>query len=998
MELGTSQRQYSQGGVSALLVLFIACFSGSLARADALRVVRFGIPAGDAQTTLLQFLSQSNIEMLYSSDDVRGITTHALSGMLTVPEALRRMLEGTGLEISFESDYTFASLRPARKIRIGPETPSGLAATTNTRELLGGRPDIPGQALAEEPKLEEVVVTGTLIHGVLDIMSPLQFVTRRDMKRTSYATVQDALRVLTLTSGGGPAENTTGLSNAGNFGRGVSANLRGLGAGATLVLINGYRQPFSGVQGDFVDLSNIPWSAVERIEVLPDGASALYGSDAIAGVVNVIMRKDLTGGETWARLGAAPGGAEEKLVAQLFGTKWSSGRAMLSYQYTERAALAAAARTYAANADKRALGGTDHRSINSSPGNILDPLTLQPAYGLPPGSGLQLTTADLLPGNANLQNRYATFQLLPDRRMHSVYFDGSQNLGERMELFTQGRYSKREVEQQSYAADRVLAVPSANPFAVNPFAGSPYVLVGYSFLDTLGPIRGRADTQTYDAVVGLRADVGDTWRLTLSGSYGRERLSSVTSNLPDQSALNSALISTDPMTAFNPFGDSNSPAVIDTIRTTQLDVASSSIRSTTAVADGTVIMLPSGAAKLAVGAESRQELLGNAVGKGMPYGRDVRSAFAELSVPIIGEKDDPRAVPRLELSLAGRFEDYSDFGSAWNPKVGLRWAPTTTFKVRTSWGTAFKAPKLTDMYDSSHNVATLAAFRDPRSETGSSIVLAVLGNNPHLKQETATTWTAGIDMALERMPISTLSLTYYSINYTDRILHPASESPADILLRESQWTPVITRDPSASQVEAVCGLPYLSGPVDQCKAAPVAAIIDFGPRNLAATRVRGIDVKLDRPIETSHGYFRFGLTGAYVLSFDQAVSSTSPTVDLVDTVGNPLALRLRGTAEWYQHGWDAPGFGVNATVAHAGAYRDSEGGASKSVAGLTTLDLRLSYRAPQRDGPLADIELNLNATNVFNRSPPFVDREEGYDALNSLPYGRVVSFSVQKKW
>src|SRR5262249_10226309 len=162
----------------------------------------------------------------------------------------------------------------------GPETPQAALANAaaTTREIWRGRPDVPVQALAEEQKLEEVVITGTLIHGVLDIMSPLQFVSRDDMKRTSYATVQDALSGLTLSGGGGQSEDYAGN---GNFARGVAANLRGLGSGATLVLINGHRQPFSGALGDFVDLSNIPWSAVERIEVLPDGASALYGSDAI---------------------------------------------------------------------------------------------------------------------------------------------------------------------------------------------------------------------------------------------------------------------------------------------------------------------------------------------------------------------------------------------------------------------------------------------------------------------------------------------------------------------------------------------------------------------------------------------------------------------------------------------------------------------------------------------------------------------------------------------
>jgi outer membrane receptor protein involved in Fe transport len=978
-------------------MLLIACFCSSLGHADAARTVHFDIPAGDAQKTLLQFLTQSNIEMLYSSDDVRGLNTHAIAGELTVPQALRQMLDGTGLNIAFENDFTFASIKPAKKDETGPDTPAALSGTldSNFRELRG-QPIIPLEALAAETKLEEVVVTGTLIHGVLDIMSPLQFVTRNDMNRTSYATVQDALRALTLTGGGGPSED---VNSSGNFTRGVAANLRGLGPGATLVLIDGQRQPISGSLGDFVDISNIPWSAVDRIEVLPDGTSALYGSDAVAGVVNIIMRKDVDGGETWARLGNATGGADEKLIAQLFGHSWENGSALFSYQYNERTGLAASARDYAASSDKTALGGTDHRSTNSSPGNILDPMTFQPAFGIPTdASGRSPSAADLLPGQINLQNRYATANLLPDRQMHSLYFNGSQRLSDRFELFGQARYSHREIEQQLYAADQVLLVPTTNPYAaaVNPFAGVPYVLVGYSFLDAFGPILAEGETETYTAVSGLKVRMADSWRLTLSGSYGAERMDASTRNLPDQEALNRALGASDE-TAFNPFG-SNSAAVIDAVRSRQHDTARSSVTSGTLVADGNLLTLPTGYAKIAVGGEWREERFGNAVNGGMPFARDVRSAFTELSIPLVGQLEDPRAVPRLELSLAGRYERYSDFGAAWNPKVGLRWAPNETFKLRTSWGTSFKAPRLSDLYDSSHNTAVLTSFIDPSSETGSSVVLAFTGNNPHLKEETASTWTAGIDLAFDTLPMSTLSLTYYSINYTDRIVLPGFSTPADILLHEGQWASVITRNPSRAQIEAVCDSPYFHMSVDQCKAASVGAIIDFDWRNLAATRVQGLDLKLDRPLETSRGFFQFGLDGSYVLSFDQAVSDTSPLVNIADTVGNPLAFRLRGIADWYQRGPNRPGFGASLTVDHTGGYRDSELNASRSVSAYTSVDVRFRYRTPKGAGPFADTEINLNTVNLFNRAPPFVDREDGYDVMNNDPYGRVVSFTLQKKW
>src|SRR6185437_8064935 len=150
-----------------------------------------------------------------------------------------------------------------------------------------------------------------------------------------------------------------------NYGSGI--NLRGLGVAATLVLVNGHRQPLSGLNGDFVDVSNIPMAAVDRIELLPDGASAAYGSDAIAGVVNIIMKDHFDGAETQVRYGGAPGGRDDVTASQLLGTHWSSGNMMLVYQYQDTTELSAKARGYAANADKRPYGGADYRTYFTYP-------------------------------------------------------------------------------------------------------------------------------------------------------------------------------------------------------------------------------------------------------------------------------------------------------------------------------------------------------------------------------------------------------------------------------------------------------------------------------------------------------------------------------------------------------------------------------------------------------------------------------------------------------
>ncbi len=381
------------------------------------------------------------------------------------------------------------------------------------------------------------------------------------------------------------------------------------------------------------------------------------------------------------------------------------------------------------------------------------------------------------------------------------------------------------------------------------------------------------------------------------------------------------------------------------------------------------------------------------------YGREVESAFAELAVPILGQAGDPYATPRLELSLAGRYERYSDFGSSSDPKIGLRWAPTDAVKLRTSWGTSFKAPKLVNVYDLTNNHVGLTSLRDPTSAAGSSVVLAIEGNNPELKQETASTWTAGIDLAPPMLSGLKMSLTYYAIDYQNRILVPGPASPTDILLQEQQWSSAIQRRPSQADIDAAClGSPLFNTTLNQCRSAPVAALIDLRVRNMAATSVRGVDMKLEHSARTRFGQFDLGLDGGYVFSFKQATSSTAGLVDVVNTVGNPLAFRMRATSEWYQRGWDRPGFGVSAAIDRFGGYQDPDSSLRTYVRPFTTLDMRLSYRTTYGNGPFDGVELGLNAANLFNVSPPFVDDELGYDAANAQPYGRVLSLTMQKNW
>jgi outer membrane receptor protein involved in Fe transport len=961
--------------LSALLILFV----WRIASAADSALIHFDIPAGDAQRTLLQFVSQANIEMLYSSDDVRGVVTHAVSGNFTVPDALGQMINGTGLEMSFERDYTFASIKPMRRGKS-----RGKGGDEARVDEARNRWSANASAGAADGELEQVIVTGTLLRGVADIVSPTQVQRRDDVGRLSYGSVAEMAQMLPINSRAGPNES---YLSAGNFTRGASANLRGLGAGATLVLIDGHRQAMAGVDGDFVDLSGIPWAAVERIDVVPDGQSALYGSDAIAGVVNVIMRSDSKGNETTGRMGNTSQGASERLASQVSSWEWSSGHALAAYQYAQRGALAASDRAYAASSDKRLLGGSDFRSTRASPGNILDPITLLPAYAIPASGAYSIS--DLVPNATNLQDRNKVLDLLPFRQDHSLFLSAVQDIGG-TRLFVESRINKRQIHQLSYPNELNLFVPASNPYAANLFPGRP-VVVGYSFADTLGPAAFEVSSLGADTTVGAHKLVRD-WRLELSLTRGTERADINTLNQVAPNRLPVALADPNPSSAFNPFGPTSSQS-IDFIRLDRLWRTNSILSDATFIADGKLWSSTSTEGQLAIGVARRQERLDRTMPTDGSFSRSVTSLFAELGVPIAKVPSSSTSYPRLELSAAGRLEDYSDFGSSANPRLAIKWAPMSQLRVRGSWGTSFRAPKLVDVYDLNSSAVLLAVFPDPRSKAGMSPVLVRQGANRDLHEETATTWTLGLDFAPETVPLHA-SLTYFDVIYRGRIVRPGPFLATDILREEAEWATVIQRDPTQDEINALCNDPYFRGDRTQCKSTPIAVIVDQRQHNMATTNARGLDLNMDASTRTKIGMFNANLRIAYTLQFSQRGSDASPSLDIVDTVGNPLALKLRAGAEWRQRpdsGWTASlGF------EYSGGYRDP--GSARGVGAFKSIDVAAGYMTGPGLGPFSNLSFELTASNLLNAAPPFVDREAGYDLANAVPYGRVTTLMMRKRW
>jgi iron complex outermembrane recepter protein len=911
--------------------------------------------------------------------------SNAVAGTFEPTDALRRILARTGWTFSSIVDDRVSIMRDRRApAPRSADIPPPKVPLRDNIAFDRSSESIPEFGLLPV-SIEQVLVTGSLIRGVDAITSPLISLVSGQIPDTGYAGAgaQNIIdNTLPIASNDTPREDRP---VTGNFGFGLGINLRGLGVGATLVLVDGRRQPLAGLNGAFVDVSAVPDAAIDRIEVIPDGASALYGSDAIAGVVNIILRHDVVGV------------GNEVLASQIFGSKWDGGRAMFLYQYTDRTAVPIASRSYAANPDKRPQGGDDFSSVDANPGNILDPTTGLPAFAIPPGqNGRTLSVNQLLPGKVNYQNPWLGYDLYPQRTTHSFYVTAEQELSPALTGFFDGRLDLREDRLEDQARAETLTVPSSNAFFVDPFGQTPYVNVGYSFLDDLGNVYWNGRTVGATASLGLKIKLPGEWQSVVSLSDGIEAMDVDIFNEINPTALSAALADSNKATAFNPFGagSNTSAATLSKIRAIEGEQAWSRLPDLNAVADGPLFTWKGTSAKLAVGLDLRQETLQqhqtitNYTDVRTAYRREISSFYSELALSF------PH---HIELSVAGRYEHYSDFGSTTNPKVGIRWSPSPGIKLRASWGTSFRAPDLPNL-DTSNNSAGLVRLPDPKSPSGQSMVLYEEGNSPTLHQENASTWTLGLDLAPAIIPGLQTSLTYYSIDYRDRIAQPGPANVFNFLQDETQWSQVIQRDPPTATVLAICNGPRFFSSPAACLSTPPAAIVDLRLRNLSRTLTKGIDLNLEQAFATRMGFFRWNVRGTYLLTFGQAVSEDAPVTSVVNTLSYPIRTKARATAGWSERGAKLPGLSFLLAANFAGAYVDNESVPSRRIDSYSTLEAQLGYSTGKGHRWYENTDITLSVTNLLNANPPFVNTQLGFDQPNTPPFARLVNLSVKKKW
>ncbi len=846
--------------------------------------------------------------------------------------------------------------------------------------------------------IELVTVTGSRIRGVAPTGSNVLSLDRLDITQTASLSVPDILKELPQVVGVGVSEathaTTTG-SGSNNLTRGTAVNLRGLGPNATLVLFDGYRVTESGVAATYVDTSVFPTIALERFEVVADGASAIYGSDAIGGVVNLILRKNFQGAETDIRHVSSDGYSRWQ-VSQLLGHRWQSGGIVAAYEFTDNDSLFSSERDWHSQ-DQRDRGGVDYRVSNCAPGNVvLDGVS----YAIPAGGAV--TPADLVPNTRNVCDMgFAT--LIPEQRRHNATLRLEQDLGDRVTLNATGFYSSRDFragfadQGSSLATTATLTVPETNAFFVAPTGTNPSSLtVQHSFLPARGPVFAEGDLETYGAFMTLDISLPNSWRAELSGSHSENSGSIFSHNINSQ-ALNAALASSDVDTALDVFGTRTNPAVYDAIYSGIFIPFGENLLQTAALRlDGPLFELPGGTVRIAAGAEYFYSSItrGNHRGtlnapRTTQYGgsRDTQSAYAEIIVPLIGDGNAAPGIEQLHFSAAVRHDKYSDFGDTTNPKFGLTWEPIEGVQVRTSYGTSFRAPLLTEMQVNDPRIQVVNAV-DPLSPTGRTMGLSLRGNPWNLGPEEATMWSAGLQLSPASFAGWGLNLNYFRVAYEGQIF---AVEGTDALMQENIYADLIIRNPTDAQIAEVLNLGL---PVQGVMPPTIGFIVDARPYNRGKTEQAGMDfqVSYDWSVD-GIGDFRASAIGMYLQKYDYQVTSLAPSVDRLNTIINPLRFRGRGGVDWSKGAWRA-----GAWLNYVNSYDNNQVDPVQRVDAWTTFDLRVGYVSSGDGGWSDGLELSVNISNLTDEDPPYVNTPVAYDPEHAHALGRAISLGVTKRW
>lgn len=845
-------------------------------------------------------------------------------------------------------------------------------------------------------QVEEVQVTGSRIKRQdLEGVGPVTVFDAQAIAATGVTSTETLLQRFSASAGA--AGNQTNAYWTGNGYGTAQVNLRGLGVNRTLVLLNGRRVVYGGTGANSaVDLNMIPTSIIERIEVLKDGASALYGADAVAGVVNIITRENFDGMKTTAKFGQTAESDGEEIAADVtFGLTGERGSLMASMSYTEGKAVNMADRAACAlaNAGDGTLACTGSSSTSGGRATFLSG----------PNAGQRINFNNDPAGDGDLYEPYSGarhnipyFQWLNavspiEKTTFSLF--GKLNVSESTRFFSEMIFSQRESNQiatpgtlldyyQPGVGRTAFIIPANHP--TNPTGQS--IRLDRKRLVEAGEREFFQDTDTWRIVAGFEGEITGDWSWDVAYNKGRNTGTDGSTGVANLDRVYQTVFACDnvnvPCADYLGNGDV-SPQVLDYILYTQRDSGGNEQESITANVTGKLLDLPAGALSLASGVERRRESgwrnpdplvvanIANTNQQDPIAGRyQVDEVYAELVVPLL---HGITGVEHLEIDVAGRYSDYDLFGSDSNYKVGLLWQVVDGVKLRATRSTAFRIPNIPELFGgvAEGNLTTTdpcsnwsrRSAADPIYQSCSAAgvpanyvqlgntIRTTVGGNSELQPEDADTFTVGVVWEPAFVDGLSLTLDYWKIELDDSIQQiPGSEKLAICYgtgnLDHPFCTPQHhTRDPLTGEVNFLSAQPSNVG-------SETASGVDLGTGY--RTQIKGLNTGVVWNVSYLDEYTVTPFQGAAPIEYAGMItggkgSYTQWRSDATFSVGSE---RWAGT-------WG---------VQYIGAADDinADTGPGSEVSGVFYHNAQFQYRVTDA------IDVALGIDNVFDKDAPYV--------------------------
>jgi iron complex outermembrane receptor protein len=850
-------------------------------------------------------------------------------------------------------------------------------------------------ANAQDIKIE---VTGSNIKRIEgEGPLPVQVISRDEITRSGTTNAMELMNLISAnnTAGNVSLGNVIGATTFSN----QTASLRGLGGSSTLVLVNGKRLGtfaggISGSEG--VNLAAIPLSAVERVEVLKDGASAIYGSDAIGGVINFIMRQDFSGIDTtfWGGTPTRHGSGSQYDIQGTFGwgdltkDRWN---AFISIDYQEQKPVYDNTRNFA-NTSYIPAEGVNTTSGQTFPGFIS-------TGGI--GNTSFPNCSPSIPVGTRCRydpNRIDGVEALPDTKQLNLFGSARYQINNDWQAYLTGIYARQDTRTQiqpTPLSDQIfttatpdgastILLPPTSPFyphdaaAAHGVDGQPLnvryrcVLCGNRELEDINP--------AWQIVAGAK---GSAWSWDFDGSFNYS--DNKTTETPKQGYVQYTkilpILNSGNVNLFGP----NTQAIQQQIDATQFTDSAFTAHLKQYGIDlkgsGDVFKLPAGPAALALGLQSYKQTLsqdpnpllatGDITGYGgnlqnIDHSRTLWAVFGEMNIPIIKS---------LETDVAVRYDHYSDFGSTTNPKVSLRWQPTKEVLVRGSWGTGFLAPTLYQLWNPQTPGLSQPGVSDPlrcpvqnvNNPDCNTQYTVTFGGNPNLQPEKANQTSVGGVWE----PVNNISLgfDYFWIQLKNIVTNGVPIATILDPTLYAQYSNLVTRAPSCPPNPFAPGSPCQITAIDQ-------TFVNVGKENIDGF---DIDFRLYSPV-TDWGRLKAIVTGTYYHKYDVE----QPDGSFLGQVSNAYQAVATGiTPRWKSYipvTWEYGPWSATLANTYQSSYVDvnlNPAGNNRTVSSMSLWDLQGSYTG------FKNTTLTLGVKNLFDTNPPFTNSnltfQIGYD-------------------